>query len=441
MGTLSLEGGWIITGNEDEPWIDNGHVLVRDGIIVSVGAGSTPTEADEVIDASGMMVSPGFVNAHTHTCMSLGRTLGIDASLLDWLSGSQLPLMSTFDPEDYELAVQLGALENLKAGNTTVCEVFFSNRLEDGADALAANALDATGLRSILFRSSNDLPFAPGFAEDLEDIERRSNELINRWSGSSRTGIGVGPLVPWAATRDYWEQTKVFVESGVRAHLHTAETPEYNDLVRAQTGLSNVQLLAEVGVLGPATILNHCIHLSDGDIDLISKYGSPVIHDPTSNMMLASGVAPVPALRQAGITVGLACDGPACNNTQDMFEVMKNASLLNKVTTRDPSGLTARDVFIMATAGGADASGLGGITGRIASGYAADLVLVDTRAPHLTPLHDPLAALVYSARASDVHTVIVDGNVVMRNRSIPVFDEQEFLARAQERAFKLASSL
>lgn len=440
MTTTAIEGGWVITGDRDEPWIEDGHVTVVDGRIESVGRGSAPRGADRTIDAGGMLVSPGFVNGHTHLCMSLGRSLGTDASLLEWLSGAQLPLMAKFEPEDYELAVMLGALENLKAGNTTVCEVFFSNRLGDGADALAAAAMDRMGLRSVLFRCSNDLPFAPGFVEGLDDIDRRSRALLDSWAGSDRTGIGVGPLVPWSATRDYWDHTRELVAGGVRAHLHTAETPEYNDLVREQTGLSNVGLLAEVGVLGPATMLNHCIHLSDADIALIAEHGSPVVHDPTSNMILASGVAPVLALRAAGVTVGLACDGPACNNTQDMFEVMKDASLLQKVYALDPRALTALDVFTMATTGGATAAGLGATTGRLAPGYAADIILIDTAVAHLRPLHNPLAALVYSARAADVHTVLVGGNVVLDGRRVPGFDEAAFLARVQERGLQLRAA-
>ena len=145
-----------------------------------------------------------------------------------------------------ELAVMLGALENLKAGNTTVCEVFFSNRLGDGADALAAAAMDRMGLRSVLFRCSNDLPFAPGFVEGLADIDRRSRALLDRWKGSDRTGIGVGPLVPWSATRDYWEHTRELIAGGVRAHLHTAETPEYNELVREKTVTSEADRVRRV---------------------------------------------------------------------------------------------------------------------------------------------------------------------------------------------------
>jgi len=437
-----IEGGWVIPGGSVPGPIEAGHLAIVDGVIVSVGPGTAPASVprDDVIDAEGCLVVPGLVNAHTHLCMTLGRSLGTDASLLQWLTTAQLPLMSVLEPEDYELAVTLGALENLRSGNTTVCEVFFSNRFGDATDGLAAAALDRLGLRSILFRCSNDLPFAPGFVESLDDIGRRSSALIDEWSASTRTGIGVGPIVPWAATPDYWAQTREFADSGVGVHLHTAETPEYNDLIAEQTGLTNIGLLADVGVLGPGVMLNHCIHLSEADIALIADHGSPVIHDPTSNMILASGVAPVPALRAAGVTVGLACDGPACHNTQDMFEVMKAASLLHKVTTRDPTVLTASDVFTMATAGGAAAAGLGGVTGALEVGLAGDVVVVDARSAHLVPMHDPLAALVYSARAADVRDVVIDGEVVLRDGVVLNFDEEELLVRAQLRARELAQA-
>ena len=159
-----------------------------------------------------------------------------------------------------------------------------------------------------------------------------------------------------------------------------------------------------------------------------------MIHDPTSNMILASGVSPVPRLREAGINVGLACDGPACNNAQDMIEAMKDAALLHKVTSGDAETLVANDVFLMATRNGARSIGLGGRLGVLAEGHLADVVLVDARAPHLTPMNDPLAALVYSARGADVHTVLVNGRVVVRDGAVTTLDEQAIRARAQERA-------
>jgi len=433
MASTGIEGGTVLTGDPAQPLLAPGHVRVEDGIITAVGPGAGPP-ADERLEVDGKLVIPGFVNAHTHLCMTLGRSLGSDRPLLQWLSEAQLPLMDRMTPEDYALAVTLGAIENLKAGNTTVCEIFFSNRYPEGADALAAAALDALGIRALFFRCSNDEEFAPGFVESTADIARRSRELAAQWRGHPRIGVGVGPLVPWTATDEYWADTCSLRDAGTRVHLHTAETPEYNELMQARTGRRNVEFLAAAGVLDERVMLNHCVHLNAAEIEAIAAHRAPVIHDPTSNMILASGKAPVLELRRAGVTVGLACDGPACNNTQDMFEVMKDAALLQKVTTANAAALTAREVFAMATIEGARACGLGDRIGSLEPGKAADITIVDTFASHLRPMHEPFATLVYSARAGDVDTVMVAGELVVRQRRLLGADEGEVLRRAQERA-------
>lgn len=436
MTRTLVVGGTLLTGDDSRPIIDDGYVAIEDGTITAVADGR-PQETgwDDVIQARGMLVTPGFINAHTHLCMILGRTLGTDRTLLSWLSESQVPLMRTFEPEDYRLSMELGAIENLKAGNTTVCEVFFSSHYDQEADLRATEGLDRSGIRSVLFRCTNDEAFFEGFVEVRPTIVERSERLIQTWQGSARTRVGVGPLVPWGSSagsfRDAVELSKQY---GVGIHLHTAETPEYNALVQERTGKSNVEMLADVESLGPQVMLNHCVFLSDHDIGLIAESGSHVIHDPTSNMLLASGVAPIPKIRAAGINLGLACDGPACNNGQDMIEAMKDAALLQKAVTRQPDVIVARDVFEMATRGGARAIGMGDMLGAIRSGFLADLVLIETRAPHLTPLHDPLAALVYSARGSDVRTVIVGGEIVVQDGTVTTLDEEGVLARARERA-------
>jgi 5-methylthioadenosine/S-adenosylhomocysteine deaminase len=436
MTRILVVGGTLLTGDDNLPIIDDGYVAIEDGTITAVADGR-PQETgwDEVIEAGGMLVSPGFINAHTHLCMILGRTLGADRTLLAWLSESQVPLMRTFEPEDYRLSMELGAIENLKAGNTTVCEVFFSPHYDQEADLRAAEGLDRSGIRSVLFRCTNDEAFFEGFVEARSAIVERSERLIQTWQGSARTRAGVGPLVPWGSSagsfRDAVELSKQY---GVGIHLHTAETPEYNALVEERTGKSNVEMLTDVDSLGPQVMLNHCVFLSDHDIRLIAESGSHVIHDPTSNMLLASGVAPIPKVRAAGINLGLACDGPACNNGQDMIEAMKDAALLHKAVTRQPDVIVARDVFEMATRGGARAIGMGDTLGAIRPGFLADLVLIETRVPHLTPMHDPLAALVYSARGSDVRTVIVGGEIVVKDGTVTTLDEEEVLARARERA-------
>ncbi len=435
-GRIVIRDGLLLTGDERQPVIERGHLVVDGDTITAVGAGDPPAvDADETIDATEMLVVPGFVNAHTHLCMVLGRNLGTDASLLHWLSAAQVPLMQGFEPEDYVVSMQLGAIENLKAGNTTICEVFFSPHYEQEVDRLAARALDASGIRSLFFRTANDESFFDGFVETREEIVERSEQLIADWRDSTRTQVGVGPLVPWGSSADaFRDSADLSARHGVRVHLHTAETPEYNDLVRERTGKSNVGMLADVGALGAQVMLNHCVHLSDEDIRLIADSGTHVVHDPTSNMILASGVAPVPALLHAGINVGLACDGPACNNGQDMIEAMKGAALLQKVLTRDPDALHASDVFAMATRNGAGTVGLADRVGTLEAGKLADVVLIDCDVPHLTPLGDPQAALVYAARGSDVRTVLVDGRVVVRDGTVTTLDETAVRAEARERA-------
>jgi 5-methylthioadenosine/S-adenosylhomocysteine deaminase len=367
--------------------------------------------------------------------MIYGRSLGTDRDLLQWLGEAQIPVMYGLEQRDYALSMTLGAVENLKAGNTTVCEVFFSPHYDAAVDEVAAQALDDSGIRSVLFRCTNDESFFDGFVEDRGDIVRRVSALHDRWPNDGRTRIGAGPLIPWGSSEgSFRDLVELSADRGMPLHLHTAETPEYNDLVRERTGRSNVEMLADVGSLGPAVMLNHCVHLSERDIALIAESGSPVIHDPTSNMLLASGVAPVPALRAAGVPIGLGCDGPACNNGQDMIENMKYAALLQKAVSRRADVVVAEEVFRMATHGGATAIGLGDRLGVLAPGYLADVVLVDARGPHMTPLHDPLAALVYSARASDVDTVLVGGAVVVRGGVVQTLDERQAVRDVAQRA-------
>jgi 5-methylthioadenosine/S-adenosylhomocysteine deaminase len=439
MRDLVIEGGTVLTAKPGQGVLDPGYVVVRDGVITEVGEGAAAAGLDgQRIDARDKLVIPGFVNAHTHLCMTLGRSLGADSALLQWLTQAQLPFMGIMTPQDYALAVRLGAVENLKSGNTTVCEVFFSNRYTDGADSMAMQALAEVGIRALFFRCSNDADFAPGFLESTEEIARRSRALMKEFAGTPQLSVGVGPLVPWAASEEYWADTVGMARDlDTEVHLHTAETPEYNELVQARTGKRNVEYLEAIGALGKRVMLNHCIHLNDAEIEMIADHGSPVIHDPTSNMILASGTAPVLKMREAGIRVGLACDGPACNNSQDMFEVMKNASLLHKVTSGDAEALTAADVFAMATREGAAACGLGDKVGSLEVGKAADIVLVDTMSSHLRPIHDPLATLVYSARAADVDMVIVDGEVLVEGGQVLGIDERALIFEAQRRAEEL----
>lgn len=438
MTKLLISGCTIVTGDRFQRVIDRGYLVVEDRQIIEVDEGDPPrNHYDTTIDATGMLACPGLINAHTHLCMTFGRSLGSDRALLRWLSDAQVPLMQAFEPEDYAQSATLGAIENLKAGNTSICEIFFSPHYSDGADEIAIAHLERTGIRTFFFRCSNDESFFDGFVETRAQILRRSRQLIRQWHHRDRVRVGVGPLIPWGSSPEAFEDAVALSQDeGIEIHLHTAETPEYNELVRQRTGKSNVEMLADVGALGDRVMLNHCVHLSDRDIELIAETGSSVIHDPTSNMLLASGIAPIPQLQTAGIPLGLACDGPACNNRQDMFETMKQAALLQKVITRKPEALVAQEVLAMATRGNAKALGMADCLGCLQPGFLADIILVDTRVPHLTPAHDPIATLVYGATGSDVNTVIVDGRIVVRDRQVQTASETEIVRTAGERAIQ-----
>ena len=439
--TINVFGGTVLTADPDRPLVERGQVLIEGSRIREVSDAADPLPADERIDATGMIVSPGFVNAHTHLCMIYGRSLGTDRSLLQWLAEYQVPLMCALEPDDYRLSLTLGAVENLLAGNTTVCEVFFSPHYDREVDSVALSALDASGIRSVFVRCANDVSFFEGFVESRSQIRERSERLLTEWAGRDRTTVGVGPLIPWGSSPDaFRDAVELSRQHDAPIHLHTAETPEYNDLVRSQTGMDNVDMLASVGALGERVMLNHCVYLSEKNIAEIAETGTHVIHDPTSNMVLASGVAPVPALRSAGVNIGLACDGPACNNAQDMIEAMKAAIMLHRAVSTEPGVLTAADAFAMATRNGAAAVGLGDELGQIRPGFLADIVLIDAARAHMTPLHDPLAALVYSAHGSDVHTVIVDGRVVVRDRQVLTVEVPRLLSDVQQRASQVRAA-
>jgi 5-methylthioadenosine/S-adenosylhomocysteine deaminase len=433
--SINVFGGTVLTADPDRPLVERGQVLVEGTRIREVSDAAEPLPADELIDANGMIVSPGFVNAHTHLCMIYGRSLGTDRSLLQWLADYQVPLMRALEPDDYRLGPTLGAVENLLAGNTTVCEVFFSPHYDQEVDHVALSALSDSGIRSMFVRCANDVSFFDGFVETRSRIRERSEQLIAEWAARDRATVGIGPLVPWGSSPDaFRDAVELSHEYDVRIHLHTAETSEYNDLVRSQTGMDNVDMLASVGALGERVMLNHCVYLSEKNIAQIAGTGTHVVHDPTSNMVLASGVAPVPALRSAGVNIGLACDGPACNNAQDMIEAMKAAVMLQRAVSTEPGVLTAGDAFAMATRNGARAVGLGDVLGQIRPGYLADIILIDTARAHMTPMHDPLATLVYSASGADVHTVIVDGRVVVRDREVLTVEVPRLLSDVQQRA-------
>lgn len=406
--------------------IRQGLIAIRDGSIVYVGreVEAPSFEADEALNGRGKIAMPGLVNCHTHVAMSLFRGVAEDMELEAWLRGTIWPLESKLRSSDVYYGAMLGCVEMLKSGTTCFLDMYF---YED----MVARAAAETGMRCVISPGI----FDAGHRVLGRILLREAVRIAKRYLGESggRVSAMLGPHAVYSCSPDLLRRVaEASAKLGVGVHIHLAESEGEAAKVRDTYGMSEVELLNSVGLLRPNLLAAHCIHLSKEDIALMAKKGVKVSYNPVSNMKLSTGTPRIKDLLDAGLTVGLGTDGPASNNSLDMFETMKFAALLQKAWYRDPRVLPAKEVVEMATIGGARALNLGNLIGSVEVGKRADIILLDVNKPHLTPLHDIYAALVYSARGSDVETVIIDGRVVMRDRVIETVDERWILEKAME---------
>ncbi|RJX20946.1 MAG: amidohydrolase [Ammonifex sp.] len=413
-----------VTGPEDV--IRDGVVAVRDGEIVYVGRldGLNDFSADKIFGGAETAVLPGLVNAHTHAAMTLFRSYADDLPLMKWLEEAIWPLENRLKAADVYWGTLLACVEMLLGGTTTFADMyFFMNEV--------AAAVQESGMRASLSRGL--IGYGPNAGEALAE----SREFILEWHGKAggRVSCMLGPHAPYTCPPEYLKKVaETAAELGVGVHIHVAETRQETAEIRKQHGCSPVELLAGCGLLDVQVLAAHCVHVSPGDIEILAKKGTAVAHNPESNMKLASGIAPVTDLLGAGVTVGLGTDGAASNNNLDMLEEMRSAALLQKVAREDSMALPAYTALEMATIGGARALGLGQVIGTIETGKRADLVLVDLRKPHFYPPHDVVAHIVYAARAGDVHTVLVDGKVVVDAGQVLTVNVETVLDNVRESA-------
>lgn len=435
--TLLITNGCILTMNPAAARHWPGWLFVARDRIVDLGGGEPPDEmraqAGRVIDAAQMAVLPGLVNAHTHLEQTFMRGLGDDKPLLQWLKEVIWPLQAAMTPEDMHLAGLLGLVENLRCGATAVNQ---HHKLPgpDFADAVLA-AAETVGLRFQLARGWVD---AGGGAEKPDEILAELERLHGRWQGAGegRISISNGPMAPWRCSDETVRQTVAQARGwGAATHIHVAETQDEIDLMLERTGRRHIEWLDWLGVLGPDIQLVHCVHVSPAEIDLIAASRAVVVHCPTSNMYLASGIAPVPAMARRGITVALGADGSASHNSQDLLETMKTAMLLAKTGSGDPTALSTTEVLRMATSAGARI--MGGPDhdiGQLIPGFKADLTLVNLNRPHIQPVHRPESALVYNCNGPDVHSVILDGRILLDAGRVTMLDEEALLDECRHAA-------
>ena len=386
-------------------------------------------QADLVIDGRGKALIPGLVNAHTHAAMTLFRGFGDDMPLMPWLEQKIWPNEAKLTYEDMYWGTKLACLEMIKSGTTAFSDMY--HQYEATADAV-----EEMGMRALVAGACFD-GFNP---ERAERCKRMNEKLVEQVVGrySDRIRYAVGPHAIYTVSGELLQWIDAFAaEHDAPVHLHLAETEgEVRDAVQ-RFGLTPVRYLNSLGVLSPRLIIAHGIYVDDEEIRMLADHGVKVVHNPASNMKLASGIQfKFCEMRRAGVTVALGTDGCSSSNNLDMVEAMKLASLLGKAWRKDPEAIPAGEIFRAATEGGASAIGLK--AGRIAEGYLADLCLVDLNSPAFTPNHNFLSNLVYAANGSCVDTVICDGKILMQDKKVP--GEEEIMKRAARLAYKLVGT-
>ncbi|WP_338740084.1 amidohydrolase [Haloplanus salilacus] len=421
MATLSIRDGRVL--RPDMTVVDADVLVDRDaGEIVEIGP---DLGGDDDLDAEGSLVMPGLVNAHTHVAMTLLRGHADDKPLDRWLREDIWPVEAALEPADIEAGAALGVLEMIRSGTTAFADMYFE------IDR-TAEVVERAGIRAVLGHGAISAGKDDEAARaDIEESVAMARELDG--SADGRVSTAVMPHSLTTVTPDLLElAAERASDAGVPVHYHANETVDEVDPVVEEWGKRPLEWARELGLCDEADFLAHGVHLDEAEIDLLAETGTGVVHCPASNMKLASGMAPIQRLLDAGVTVGLGTDGAASNNDLDPFDEMRDAAMLGKLAAGDASAVAAPDAVRMATAGGADVLGID--AGRIEPGAAADLAVVDLDAPHLTPDHDPVSHLAYAARGSDVRHTVCDGDVLMRDREVLTLDEDRVLARAEERA-------
>lgn len=437
---MIVKGRAVVTVDQRKRIIENGAVAVKGNLIEAVGKSSDIAKkftADETVDASGKIIFPGIVNAHTHLFQNLLKGLGDDLPLVAWYKKSVAANAPRLTPEACHAAARLGCLEAIRSGVTCVNDFMYAHPRPRLSDAVI-RAFKETGVRGVLSRgivtSGRETGVPESMIQDLGVAINDCERLIRGYHGSAggRISVAIAPGSAWYATREtFVESKKLASKYKVWLSSHSSESQEVVEMVRKKYGMREVEFEESVGFLGPNLQLVHAVWLTDEDIALLRRRGTQVVHCPVANMYLGDGIAPVVKLLKAGVTVGLGTDGAASNNNQDMIALLKHAALLQKVSALDPTAITAGQVLEMATIGGAKSVGLGKEIGSLEPGKKADLIVLDFNKPNTSPAHNPVSCLVYCATQENVDTVIVDGKVVMAGREVKTVDEAGVMAAAQ----------
>jgi 5-methylthioadenosine/S-adenosylhomocysteine deaminase len=426
-----LLNGTVLTMDPVSTVFNPGGIAIRGGKIESVGPSDevkSAFDSPETLDISGSVALPGLINSHTHAAMTLFRGLADDLPLMDWLERHIFPAEEKLTEESVYWGTMLACAEMILSGTTAFCDMYlFEHKV--------AEAAKRAGIRALVGEVLYDFP-SPAYGE-IENGLRHTEMLIERWRGDALVSIAVEPHAPYTCSPDLLKKChRISVRHEVPLVVHLSENETEVKQILRLYGRRPVAHLEALGLLGPRLVADHCVALDQTDIGMLAENQVKVVHNPESNMKLASGIAPIPRLLESGITVALGTDGCASNNNLDMFGEMDTCAKLHKAATLDPTVLSAETALRMATVSGARALGWEGLTGQIAPAMLADLIVVDFNKPHLTPVYNPVSHLVYAAGAADVRHSIIGGRLVMKDRELLTLDMEEIFGHVREFAGK-----
>ena len=434
---LIVTNAIVVTMDAGATVLPRGAVAIAGGRILVVDTTDAVTRgfsAKETIDAEGQIVLPGLINTHGHAPMVLYRGLADDLALMEWLEKYIFPAEAqTVSPSFVRAGTRLAALEMIQSGTTTYADMYY---FEEEIGRVTREA----GLRGVLGQTIIRFPVAD--AKTPQEGLARTEAFLKEFAGDELITPAIAPHAMYTLDRATLLTARSMADRYTAPVLiHLAETADEAKTSQKTHGMSPTRYLESIGFWGPRTLAAHAVWLDEADIRILASRSVAVSHNPESNMKLASGTAKVPAMRHAGIPVGLGTDGAASNNDLDMFEAMRQAAFLHKLTTGDPRALPASVALAMATIEGAKALRMDDRLGSLEPGKRADLIVVSTKGARQTPLYDPVSHLVYVARGDDVQTTIVNGRVLMRDRQVLTLDEAAVIREANAIAMKVREAV
>lgn len=431
-----IYGSRILTMNEKGTTIKDGGIAIEGQDIIAVDARKTIENkyiSKQVLDIGESIVMPGLINGHTHAAMTCFRGMADDLELMDWLNNYIFPAESkNVNLELVYWGTLLACAEMIRSGTTTFCDMYiFENE--------TAKAAKQAGMRCLVGEVLFDFP-SPNFKTPQEGLNY-TKTLIEKWADDPLINIIVEPHALYTCSPSLLTDAKSIADRyDVPTGVHLLENSSEVQQLNGKLGKRATRFLKDIGYLDDHLIAFHCVCMDEEDIKLFAENGCKIVHNPESNMKLASGVAPVPDMLAAGIPVGLGTDGCASNNNLDLFQEMDSAAKLHKVTRLDPTVMDAETVLKMTTINGAKALGMEKHIGQLKKGMKADIIIIDLNKPHLTPIYHEYSHLVYAVGGADVDTVLINGKIVMQNRQLLTINENEVMAKVEEIAVKIKKS-